>query len=374
MTRGMSEIDNDSAPQQRSSRDQTVLRDRLNAWFEKRLGPQSTPPVAAVTSPSANGMSSETLLFDATWRDDGKSQSAKLVARVEPESRDVPVFPSYDLESQYRVLDLVGRHSDVPVPHVRWLEKGRDDLGAPFFIMDRVDGRIPPDVMPYTMDSWLLAASAQEQRHLQDASVGILASLHSIALDGLDVAFLDFDLPGATPLRRHFENQRRYYEFAREGRSFAVIERAFEWLEAHWPEREGESVISWGDSRIGNVIYDGFDPVAVLDWEMAALAPREVDLAWMIFLHVFFQDITERMEMPGMPDFMRRADVVAEYRRRTGYEAQDMKFYEVYAALRHAIVMTRVHARSVHFDGAEWPEDVDQVIHHRDVLNRMLDG
>jgi aminoglycoside phosphotransferase (APT) family kinase protein len=370
----MSELQAEPGPQLRSSRDLTQLRDRLNGWFERRFGPQPMPPVAQVASPSTNGMSSETLLFDAAWSEGGANHAGSLVARVEPEASDVPVFPVYDLESQYRILRLVRDHSDVPVPHVRWLETDRDVLGGLFFVMDRVDGRVPPDVMPYTMGSWLLEASAGDQRRLQDTTVGVLASLHSIPLAGVDADFLEFDLPGATPLRRHVENQRRYYEFVREGRRFPLIEKTFEWLEAHWPTTEGDAVISWGDSRIGNVIYDGFEPAAVLDWEMAALGPREIDLAWMIFLHLFFQDITERIGMPGMPDFMRRRDVVEEYERRTGYRPRDMDFYEVYAALRHAIVMSRVHARSVHFDGAQWPDPPDGVIHHRDVLLRMLEG
>ena len=40
--------------------------------------------------------------------------------------------------------------------------------------------------------------------------------------------------------------------------------------------------MSWGDSRIGNMPYDGLTPVAVLDCVMAAIAPREVVLAWMV--------------------------------------------------------------------------------------------
>jgi hypothetical protein len=51
-----------------------------------------------------------------------------------------------------------------------------------------------------------------------------------------------------------------------------------------------------------------------------------------------------------------------------------LRFFEVYAALRHGIVMTRVHARRVHFEGAEWPEDLDAAIMHREVLEQMLEG
>ncbi len=371
----MDEEQKDATPRQKSSRDPDELRRRLEAWFTAKVGAAAAPRVGAVSSPSTNGMSSETLLFDASWQEQGGPCSGSFVARLEPETSDVPVFPTYDMESQFRILEVVGRHSDVPVPRVRWLENDPQALGARFFVMDRVEGRVPPDVMPYTMESWLLDADPEQRRHLQDSTVAVLASLHSIPVAGADVGFLEFDLPGATPLRRHVENQRRYfYDFVQEGRPFPVIDKAFAWLEEHWPEDEGESVISWGDSRIGNVMYDGFDPVAVLDWEMAAIAPREVDIAWMIFIHIFFQDITERAGLPGLPDFMLRGPVTEEYERRSGYRPRNMDFFEMYAALRHAIVMARVFARSVHFDGAEWPDEPETVIYHRDVMIDMLGG
>ncbi|XGU18600.1 phosphotransferase [Rhodococcus sp. 3Y1] len=61
----------------------------------------------------------------------------------------------------------------------------------------------------------------------------------------------------------------------------------------------GSAVLCWGDSRIGNVIYRDFEPAAVLDWEMATLGPRELDLGWMIFQHRFFEDLAA---MAGLPE------------------------------------------------------------------------
>ncbi|MCP4038967.1 MAG: phosphotransferase family protein, partial [bacterium] len=64
----------------------------------------------------------------------------------------------------------------------------------------------------------------------------------------------------------------------------------------------------------------------------------------------------------------------ATYQARTGKKIQHLDWYQVYAALRHAIVMARVHARSVHFGQAQWPEDIDSVIYHRPTLEQMLEG
>jgi aminoglycoside phosphotransferase (APT) family kinase protein len=356
----------------RSSRDRSELRLRVSDWLTARLGPDAGVEVGDVTSPDGSGMSSETLLFDATW---GGTTHA-LVARVEPDTVDVPVFPTYDLELQYRVMELVGRHSAVPVPTTLWYEPDGGPLGAPFFVMDRISGRVPADIPPYLMDGWLVEASAADQRVLQDASVGILADLHGIPLDGLDVEFLESPAEGATPLARHVNNQRAYYEWSRNGRVHPIIEQTFDWLDANWPADEGPTVISWGDSRIGNIMYsaDGFDPVAAFDWEMASLAPQEMDLAWMLFLHSFFQEIANALEIPGMPDFLRRDDVVATYEKHSGRTVQNLEWFEVYAALRHGMIMTKVTERSVHFGEAEWPEDLDSVIPHRHVLQQMLAG
>lgn len=358
----------------RSSRDPEELRANLEDWLAGQLPPGANPSIPSISSPAASGMSSETLLFDASWSEDGKISGGAFVARVEPDPADIPVFPRYDLESQFKLLRLVGEHSKVPVPPTHWLELDSTALGAPFFVMGRVEGRVPPDVMPYNMDSWLLEAAAEDQKLLQDSTVRAIADLHSIDLGKVDASFLEFDVPGKTPMRRHFENQKRLYEWMRRDRHHPILERTIEWLESHWPEDEGESVISWGDARIGNVLYDGFEPAALLDWEMAAIGPRELDLAWCSFLHFFFEDIAQGAGLEGMPKFLQLKEVAATYAAHTGYTPNNLEFYEVYAALRHGIVMARVHERRVHFGEAEWPEDVDSVIMHRGGLERMLDG
>jgi aminoglycoside phosphotransferase (APT) family kinase protein len=350
------------------------LRPALESWLAQELPAGAGPQVSEVTSPSANGLSSETLLLDARWQEGGTSIEGAFVARVEPDRNDCPVFPVYNLEAQFNLLEIVAQRSRVPVPAVRWLELDPQYLGAPFFVMERAEGRVPPDVMPYTFDSWLSQAKPEQRQTLQDASVEVLAELHKIDATSPDLAFLEFDLPGNTPLERHFENQRRYYEWTRGERRHPILEQTFEWIESHWPQEEGQAVVSWGDSRIGNILYDGFEPSAVLDWEMAARGPRELDVGWMIFLHCFFDEIARSAGKPGMPDFMQPAEVAAKYEALTGYTVCDLEFYQVYAALRHGIIMSRVHDRRVHFGEGEWPEDVDSVIYHRPTLERMLDG
>ncbi len=356
-------------PGQKSTRDPEATRVALESWLR---GKRSNAHIGELTAPGANGMSSETLLFDADWDLDGCRRSERLVARVAPYLSDVPVFPSYDLELQFRVIETVAAAGTVPVPTPRWMEPDPSALGQPFFVMDRIDGRVPPDVMPYTFGSWLTEATDTERALLQRRSIEVLAQVHAIPIPDHLRAVLERTTGGTTPLVREMQHWRRYYEWVRGEDRYPLLEAGFDWLTTHWPETEGDSVLTWGDARIGNMMFEGFEPVAVLDWEMATIAPRGVDVAWMSFLHTFFQDITEVMGLPGLPEFMRLEDVVATYEAASGQHLPDMAFYEVFAALRHGIIMARTHQRRVHFGEAEPVTDPDDAVMHRARLEQML--
>lgn len=358
-----------TAPRPRTTtRDPEELVHRLTAWLGTRL-----PGAKAVnvTVPASNGMSSETLLFDIE-HPEPPLRSCALRLAADPAA--YTVFPVYDMPRQYRTMRLVAERTDLPVPRVRWLEEDPGPLGAPFFVMERIEGRVPPDVMPYTYEgNWLHAASDEQRERLEVASLGLLARLH----DQVPEREADFlARPGdGSPLRRHVASQRAYYEWVVDGLSrSSLIESAFDRLDHLWPRQEGEAVLNWGDARIGNVIYDGFEPVAVLDWEMAAQAPREVDLGWTVYLHRFFQDLTVSSGRRGLPDFLRRDRVERRYAELTGHEPRDMDFYTLYAALRHAIVMLRIAYRQAYFGEVTVPPDPDTLILHHGSLRAMVQG
>src|SRR5581483_200691 len=192
---------------QTSTRDPEDVAARLQTWMTHHLGEDAQPRVSGLCVPQGNGLSSETVMFEAEWREDGRERREPLVARLAPESSAVPVFPVYDLERQFEVMKTVRERSSVPVPRVYWSEPDSAPLGTPFFVMERIDGRVPPDIMPYTFDSWLSNATPEQRRELQDATVDVLAGLHGID-DASDVfAFLELDNDGLTPLDRHIADQ-----------------------------------------------------------------------------------------------------------------------------------------------------------------------
>lgn len=358
-----------------SSRDLSALPDVMSRWLSTVLPGGAAPQITVESGVDANGMSSETIILTGRWDENGEAREEKWVARVAPAAEDVPVFSSYRMDHQFDVIRLVGEKTDIPVPKVRWLEHTGEVLGTPFFLMDYVDGRVPPDVMPYTFGgNWFADSPADKRRELQDSTVGVLAKLHSIPEPQTAFGFLD-DGSDANALRRNLNWLQDWYQFAVPdiGRS-SLIERALDWLEANWPADVAASdpVLVWGDSRVGNVLYSGYQPVAVLDWEMATLGPREMDAAWMIFAHNVFQELAGLAGLPGLPDFMTEADVKATYAALTGVELGDLQWFYVYSGVIWACVFMRTSARRVRFGEIEQPDDVESLFYHGSLLKRLI--
>ncbi|MFV8053235.1 phosphotransferase family protein [Mycobacterium sp. 48b] len=363
---------------QRSSRDVTTLPTVLSKWLSTVMPGGVAPEITVESGVDSNGMSSETIMLTGRWEENGEPKEQKWVARVAPTDDDVPVFSSYRLDHQFEVMRQVGELTDVPVPNVRWMDTTGEVLGTPFFLMDRVEGQVPPDVMPYTFgDNWFADAPLERQRELQDSTVEVLAKLHAIPDAAERFGFLsEIDPPGDTPLRRHFGWLKDWYEYAVPdiGRS-PLVERALAWLEDNFPEdvAASESVLIWGDSRIGNVLYDDFRPAAVLDWEMATIGPRELDVSWIIFAHMVFQELSGMAGLPGLPDVMREEDVRTTYRELTGAELGDLRWFYIYSGVIWCCVFMRTGARRVHFGETEKPDDVETMFYHAPLLRRLIE-
>ncbi|GAA5057451.1 phosphotransferase family protein [Nocardia callitridis] len=370
----------ESDPEQRrqlttSALDLEDLARRLTPWLGARLGGDDPPRISAPTRPQAGGMSSSSVLLDVSWRVDGQLHRDSYVVRMAPEPGSFPVFETYDLAAQYAVMAGVAAHTDVPIPPLCWLETDAAVLGTPFFVMRRVAGRIPEDNPPYVFLGWLFDATPAERLRLTHETVDVIARIHAIPEPATKFPILVGPGTGSA-LRRRVDADRAWYRWALadDGYRIPLLERAFDWLEHHWPTDSGPEVLSWGDARPGNIIYDGFTPAAVLDWEMATLGPRELDIAWIVFIHRFFQDLATRFDQPGLPDYLRRDDVVDHYQRITGYTVRELDWYLVHAALRHGIVMARIKRRMIHFGEDTDTPDRDDYVMHRPSLEALLAG
>jgi aminoglycoside phosphotransferase (APT) family kinase protein len=272
-------------------------------------------------------------------------------------------------------MELVRSRSDVPVPEVVHVEESVDWLGVPFLVMGAVEGLVPLDTPNYLMDpgSWFRQGTPEEWERFESSTIDVLVRLHRITDDGDATAFLRSAAPGDTPLAQQLAEHRSYYEWAREGHEVPVLERAFEVLGATLPDNP-RSVLNWGDARPGNIIYRDFEPVAVLDWEMAGVGPPEIDVAWTTFFQKFWSSMAELAGIPPLPAMFDRDETAATYARLSGGELDDLAWYEALSGLRFGIILARMSLRSVAFGlQAQVPDDPDDLIMFAPLLERLLD-
>jgi aminoglycoside phosphotransferase (APT) family kinase protein len=311
--------------------DADVLRDRLTEWLPAKVGAAAVT-IADLTPPSGTGYSSETLLFTARYTADGESHDRKFVARLKPTRQGV--FPEYDIDLQHDVMAALATTTSIPVPEMLWQEHDPTVLGTEFFVMGYVPGRVPSDNPPYSTEGWILEETDERRHTLASSALDVLCRIHQLhPADALGAV--------TTRMRRGLDEELAYYERffegAARGRPQPVAEKAWEWVNDNRPSGDQPVGLSWGDSRISNMIF-GADlrPAAVLDWEMVSLGDPEMDLGWWLFLDRHF---TEGMGVSQPGGFLTRAETISLWEAAVGRPARHVDFYEVYAGFRFAVVM-----------------------------------
>src|SRR5689334_13369965 len=95
----------------RSSRDTDAMAAKLTDWLDGQIGEGADVEISLSGASDSNGMSSETILADVSWTEDGERHTHGFVMRMAPAAQDVPVFQSYRLDHQYEAIRLVGELS-----------------------------------------------------------------------------------------------------------------------------------------------------------------------------------------------------------------------------------------------------------------------
>ncbi len=308
----------------------------LESWLPERVGATEVR-VDNLRYPTGAGVSNETILFEAAWRQSGHDLRESLVLRVAPRPGPYQLFLDPQFEAQYHLLATLHASGLVKVPEVLWLERDASHLGAPFFVMRQVPGRVPVSMPVYNATGWLFDATPAQRRRVWETSVDGLASIHRVPLEL--IGFLDHPERGPTGFDQLFEYTRRHYEWAAGGRRYVVPELHLAWLHANLPRRRPTG-LSWGDARMGNMMFDeNFELAAIMDWEQASLGGPLQDLAWWLFFDVF-----HALEHPRLDGLGSRQETIERWTELTGLEVHDLLWYEVHAGVRLEIFP--VHAAS----------------------------
>lgn len=328
---GASQFFEDRRPAAARGRDLDDARDRLTDWLTRRGGREVS--ISGLAYPLGAGVSNETIFFRVLDQRSGVAE--ELVLRLHPGARQLFLDPKFEL--QFRLLEHLGREGAVRVPRVRYLETDRGVLGEAFFVMDRMAGRVPVSMPVYNLSGWLFDSSVAQRRRLWDNAMSQLIHINRVPAES--IAFVDPAASGSTGFDALWHQSNAYYEWASGAEPVPILERARAWLGANLPAARPTG-LSWGDARIGNVMFDrDYDVVGVMDWEQVSLGGGIQDLGWWLFFDALYSDSLGVKRLDGLGT---REETISMWSDGTGLSAADVGWYEVFAGFKAAIIYVRL--------------------------------
>jgi aminoglycoside phosphotransferase (APT) family kinase protein len=317
-------------------RDLAELGGRLAGWLSGRLPDARAISVSNLSYPLGAGMSHETILFDAAWREATSERMQGMVVRIKP-TRDT-VYLDDLFDAQYRLIQLMHHHGKVRVARPLWFEADASILGAPFFVMEKVVGRVAVSYPPYSKQGWLVDAAPTDRRRMWEDAVSQLAAIQRVPVS--QATFLE--LPGgANRFDQEVDRWRRFIQWVDPNGARTLLRDSFERLLAAGPANRPEGIV-WGDSRLGNMmIGPDFRVAAVMDWEQPSLGGALHDLGWWLQIdhsQTIGQGITP---LEGMGT---RAETIALWSEVSGKSAADVEWYEAFACFKMECLSIRMAA------------------------------
>ncbi len=228
----------------------------LAQLLKARLGASGDLRLARI----GGGQSNPTYFVDFAGR--------RMVLRKQPAG---PILRgAHAVDREFRVLSALAA-TDVPVPKPILFHADPEPLGTPFYLMERVDGRV-------FHDTALPGIRSHERRLLYLAMAETLAKLHAVRPDAIGLS--DFGRPGD-----YFERQlARWTKQWKESptRNIPDLDHLSDWLARNLPSDDGHVSIAHGDFRLGNLMFHPSEPrvVAILDWELSTLGHPLADLGF----------------------------------------------------------------------------------------------
>jgi aminoglycoside phosphotransferase (APT) family kinase protein len=314
------------------------LKATLEPWLARQMPDAREVRVVDVVIPQSTGFSNETFLVDAAWSDADGDQEVELVVRSQSAAN--VLFPEADLvRQQFRTMQLLGAHTDVPVARMRWAETDPAVLGRPFFVMDRLHGDVPGDTPPYTTEGFVFDMDPDTRRAWHLNALEAMTRVQKVDWRALGFDYLDQQHHGALGPEQRHNYLDHYRQWTTRGEPHAVIDLAWEWLDANWPDDAEHVELCWGDARPANEMFAGTEVVGVFDWEMVSLGNGESDLGWWCFLQRFHTDGYGVALPEGMLD---RDETIRAWEELRGRPATHVDFYERLGGFQFTLVMVRL--------------------------------
>jgi aminoglycoside phosphotransferase (APT) family kinase protein len=271
---------------------------------------------------------------------DGHSNITYLIRRGDEEwvlrrPPRPPLPPSaHDVLREARLLKAV-EHAEVRTPRVLVACDDEAVIGAPFYVMEKVEGDVITTELPADLDT------PEQRGRTAEELIDSLVEIHAVdwqacGLEGYGkpTGYLERQLRRFSGLWEH--NKTREVE---------VLERTTDWLAANLPESPPATIVH-GDYRLGNTMFAPGAParlVAIFDWELATIGDPLADLGY----------LTATYPEPGDADFTlfslaavttregfpTRDQLIARYEERSGRSMSSVRWYQTLALWKSAVFL-----------------------------------
>ncbi|WP_433469335.1 phosphotransferase family protein [Spirillospora sp. CA-128828] len=244
---------------------------------------------------------------------------------------------AHDMDREYRVLTALAG-TGVPVPATYALCEDPDVIGAPFYVMEMVEG------VPYRSAAELEPLGAERVGRIAERMIDTLVELHRV--DPEQVGLADFGRPEGF-LARQVRRWKRQLDASR-SRDLPAAAELHALLEANVPAGAASAIVH-GDYRLDNLLVDSGDRIAaVLDWEMATLGDPLTDLALLLVYMRRQTPVPGTADASSAPGFPAPDDILARYARRSGRDVSAIGFYVGLACFKLAVISEGIHYRYIH--------------------------
>lgn len=296
------------------------------------------------------------------------SPAGRLILRRPPTGQLLP--SAHDMGREARVQRALAC-TDVPVAEIVVEDRTSELIGAPFYVMTKVEGHVIRGDLPPSY------ADAPGQRTaIGDALVDVLAGLHLVEPNRVGLG--DFGRPEGFLARQVRRWQGQWA--ASKTVDVPVLDALGERLTAGLPASPPPTVVH-GDFRLDNCLMHPTDPgtvAAVLDWELATVGDPLTDLAMLLF---YWREPGERQTTltptaTTLPGFPTRAHLVERYAVATGRDVDRIGYYQAFAHFKFAVIAQGIAARVAAgtMAGQDFGDLDDEIVRAADAGLSILNG
>jgi aminoglycoside phosphotransferase (APT) family kinase protein len=253
-----------------------------------------------------------------------------------------PLPPSaHDVMREARVLQAVAGHARVP----KVLAACPDEsvIGAPFYLMERMEGHVVTTEVPAELDT------VEDRRRMGEELIDTLVEVHAVdwqacGLEGYGkpTGYTERQVRRFTGLWEHNKT-----------REIPQVEKVGTWLATNLPESPPATIVH-GDFRLGNTMMAPDAParlIAIFDWEMSTIGDPLADLGYLATLWLNRDDPSLGMfELAGVTreeGFPRREELIARYEEQSGRTMKDIRWYQTLALWKSIVFMEGNYRRAI---------------------------